>query len=70
MIAYFQQNYIKTGIFDKKFSRMISDAFDVRMDSDYEDFFVYSHDDVEKQLGNAKLFYEEMKKYVEEQLSK
>ena len=70
VIAYFQQNYIKTGIFDKKFSRMISDAFDVRMDSDYEDFFVYSHDDVEKQLGNAKLFYEEMKKYVEEQLSK
>ena len=70
VIAYFQQNYIKTGIFDKKFSRMIFDAFDVRMDSDYEDFFVYSHDDVEKQLGNAKLFYEEMKKYVEEQLSK
>ena len=70
VIAYFQQNYIKTGIFDKKFSRMISDAFDVRMDSDYEDFFMYFHDDVERQLENAKVFYKEMEKHIEERLSK
>ena len=60
----------KTGIFDKPLTKIITTAFELRQESDYEDFFVYSHDDVEKQLGNAKLFYEEMKKYVEEQLSK
>ena len=70
VIAYFQQCYIKTGIFDKPLTKIITTAFELRQESDYEDFFVYSHDDVEKQLENAKLFYEEMKKYVEEQLSK
>lgn len=70
VIAYFQQYYIKTGIFDKPLTKIITTAFELRQESDYEDFFVYSHDDVEKQLGNAKLFYEEMKKYIEERLSK
>lgn len=37
--AYFRKAYIKTGIFDVSMSDIISEAFDVRSDSDYNDYF-------------------------------
>lgn len=69
VIAYFQQYYVKEGIFDKKLSKIITTAFDIRQESDYEDFFVVSHVETENQLKNAELFYEEMRKYVENRIS-
>ena len=33
--AYFRREYIKTGIFDVSMSDIISEAFDIRSDSDY-----------------------------------
>ena len=66
VIAYFQQNYVKTGIFDKKYSTIVQEAFEVRQESDYEDFFIISIDDVVTQLDNAKDFVSVIKKYVEE----
>lgn len=65
VISYFQEHYIKTGIFDKRFSKIIQNAFNIRQISDYQDFYVFSYEDVVKQLNNAKNFYEEMKAYVE-----
>ena len=36
--AYFRKEYIKTGIFDVSMSDIISEAFDIRSDSDYNDY--------------------------------
>lgn len=36
--AYFRKGYIKTGIFDIELSDIIKEAFDVRSDSDYDDY--------------------------------
>lgn len=36
--AYFRKNYIKTGVFDVGMSDIIRLAFDVRSDSDYDDY--------------------------------
>lgn len=35
VIAYFQKEYIKTGILDVKYSKYISQAFQVRNNADY-----------------------------------
>lgn len=65
VISCFQEHYIKTKIFDKEFSGILQDAFNIRQDSDYEDFFIVSYDDVCSQLKNAEKFYNAVKKYVD-----
>lgn len=39
VMSYFRKNYVKTGIFDVKFSDYIGDAFNMRNDGDYSYFF-------------------------------
>ena len=62
--AYFRKEYIKTGIFDVTMSDIISEAFDIRSDSDYNDYFVISKKEVEEQIANARYFYEKVEMYV------
>lgn len=59
--AYFRKEYIKTGIFDIELSDIISSAFDVRSNSDYDDFYVISKEEVEEQIANAMKFCDEVK---------
>ncbi len=65
VIAYFQKEYIKTGLFDKKFSRYISQAFQIRNNTDYADFFLVSKEDAEEQYKKAMEFYEAICNYTE-----
>ena len=65
VISYFQQNYVKTEIFDKEFSRIVQEAFEVRQESDYEDFYVISKEDAITQYENAKKFVSEVEKYIQ-----
>ena len=64
VISYFQENYIKTGIFDKELSNIIQDAFNMRQISDYQDFFIIGYGDAVEQLKNAEKFCNEIKKYI------
>lgn len=41
VISYFQKEYIKTNIFDKKYSKYIQQAFQIRNGCDYDDFLSY-----------------------------
>jgi len=68
VIANFRQNYIKTGIFPAKFSDIVGKAFIVRNDSDYEDFYLISKDDVAAQLENAKMFLAAVEEYITQKL--
>ena len=45
VISFFNQNYIKTGKIEGEFSRMLSDAFDIRKESDYNDFYIALRED-------------------------
>ena len=58
----FRRRYIKTGIFDTKLSAIISVLFNVRQDSDYDDFFVISKAEVLEQIDSAAFFLAEIKK--------
>jgi len=64
IIAAFRQRYIKTGVFSTLFSDIVKDAFDIRNDSDYQDFYVISKTDVIQQLENAKKFLKAVEDYI------
>ena len=64
VIAHFQKEYIKTEIFDKKYSKYISQAFQVRNNADYADFYLVSKTDAKEQYTRAVEFYEEIKEYL------
>lgn len=63
VIGYFQREYIKTGIFDKKYSKYISQAFQIRNNTDYADFYIASQTDAEEQYEKAVEFYGIIEKY-------
>lgn len=64
IISEFRRLYIKTGIFDTKLSQIISILFDIRTESDYDDFFIISKQEVEEQIENAKYFLKEIEQFL------
>ena len=64
IIAEFRRLYIKTGVFESSMSDTIRSLFDLRTDSDYNDFFVASKADVAAQVKNAEHFVERVKEYL------
>lgn len=64
VMAYFQKNYVKSGIFGKEYSKILTEAFQVRSDSDYDDYYMISKEEVEEQIENAVFFFDSITKYV------
>ncbi|MFV0341601.1 MAG: HEPN domain-containing protein [Anaerocolumna sp.] len=56
IIAFFNQTYIKNGIFDKVISKIIAGASRLREKSDYTDFYIASKQDSADQLSKAEEF--------------
>lgn len=69
VISYFRRQYIKTGVFDVELSDIIGEAFDIRSDSDYDDYYVISKEEVKQQIYNAGLFCKIITKYIEKQVN-
>ena len=69
VIGYFRREYIKSGIFEKDISDFIGDAFDIRNDSDYEDYYTVNRQDAEAQLKNASTVTNAVKDYILELFS-
>lgn len=65
VISCFQMDYVKTGIFDRQMSNIIKSAFSLRQESDYEDFYVISSEEVKRQVREAELFCNNIKCYIE-----
>lgn len=64
IIAYFNQNFVKTGEFDKDSSRIVKKASFLREKSDYQDFYIASKQEAEMQLEDAKIFLFTVEKYL------
>ncbi|MBQ7934889.1 MAG: HEPN domain-containing protein [Clostridia bacterium] len=67
IISEFRKRYIKTEIFETRLSEIISMLFAIRTDSDYDDFFVISKEEVIEQIENAEYFLGKIDKYLKEQ---
>ena len=64
IISSFRRLYIKNGLFDARLSKIISELYDLRTDSDYDDFFVISGEEVAEQVENAAFFLEQIRNYL------
>lgn len=64
VISEFRRLYIKTEIFESELSDTIRDLFDLRTDSDYDDYFVAAKNDVAEQVKNAEHFVKRVKGYL------
>ena len=67
VISFFNQNFVKEGIFDKELSKIIKQAYDSREKADYLDFYIASSEEAEKQIVRAEQFLEAIKAYLKEQ---
>ena len=66
VIAYFQKEYIKSGKIDKIYSKYVSEAFQIRNNVDYADFYIVSRSDAEEQIKHT----EELIRVINEYLKK
>ncbi|MGN0485095.1 MAG: HEPN domain-containing protein [Lachnospiraceae bacterium] len=70
VIAYINRQYVKTGIFDKRLSKILDTTFRLREKADYDDFIVISFDAAKEQLAKAEEVIRMIKPYLEEKWEK
>lgn len=56
VLSYFNQCYFKTKVLDTKYADYVNNAFQIRNNCDYNDFYVISAEDAAKQYEQAKEF--------------
>lgn len=66
VVAYFTQNYLKTQKLDRTLSKIIKEASYLREKSDYDDFYIASRMETERQIENAKIFCNRIEQYLRE----
>jgi len=64
VMAEFRKRYLKTEILDRKLSAIITQAFEVRNASDYDDFYIVAKEDVDLQIDNALTFMQAVGDYL------
>ena len=65
VISFFDRNFVKPGIIDKKFSKWLHRLFDLRQDADYGDLFVPSEKQCREAYEQAKEFVHKIRDYFE-----
>jgi uncharacterized protein (UPF0332 family) len=68
LVSTFIKEYVSTGIFDKEFSSIIKSAQKIRIESDYEDFYVLSREMAQTQIENAEKFVRKIEEYLVEKI--
>ncbi|MDP2364184.1 MAG: HEPN domain-containing protein, partial [Ignavibacteria bacterium] len=56
LLGWFNQYYIKTGMIEKPLGKFYLDAFELRQESDYEDFFKIDKTSIEEKIKTASEF--------------
>ena len=69
-IANFNKNYIKTGVFPREIGRKISEAEEIRHASDYDDFYIASKEEAERQVSVADEFIQLIEAYCNKRIKK
>ena len=68
VISYFQLTYIKTGILPDRLSKILKSAYSLRTESDYQDYFEISDEDVALQVSEARYFFETVRDYIDQRI--
>ena len=64
VMAEFRKRYLKTELLDRNLSAIITQAFEVRNASDYDDFYIVAKEDVDQQIDNAIQFMRTIGNYL------
>lgn len=64
IISYFNQTYVKTGIFKPEVSKIIRLASMLREKSDYEDFYIPDNQDTEQVIQMVEQFLNYVRTYL------
>ncbi len=67
-IANFNKDYVKTEIFPKDIGRKISQAEEVRHASDYDDFYIATKENAQRQIATAEELYTLVKQFCCERM--
>ncbi len=68
VIGYFNKNYVKTDIFPREIGRKVGEAEEIRHASDYDDFYIASRDESERQVMVADEFIQMIERYCVERI--
>ena len=69
-IGNFNKEYVKTGIFPREIGRKIGEAEEIRHASDYDDFYIASKEESERQIIVAEEFIQLIEIYCMAQIRK
>ena len=67
VLALFDSEYVRAGLFDKQYSVWIHRAFDLRQDSDYREMFLVSDEKAQETLRQAETFVAQAKRFFSTQ---
>lgn len=67
-IANFNKDYVKSEIFSREIGRKIGEAEEIRHASDYDDFYIASSEEAERQIDAAREFIQMVEEYCMFQL--
>ncbi len=60
----FFSNFINTGILDKKWSKVYTALFNTRQEGDYDDFKIFTEEEVEPLISEADSFSEAIRNLI------
>ena len=66
VVAYFNKEYVAAGIFPREIGRLLARLQKKRETSDYDDFYIASKEETERQIAVAGEFIELVEKYCME----
>lgn len=69
IISYFDREFVKTGIIDKKFSKWLHRLFDMRQDADYGELYVPTEKQCREALSHAEEFVRRIREYHQNEIS-
>jgi uncharacterized protein (UPF0332 family) len=65
LIGWFNKTYIRTGLIDQEFGRILKDCYEYRKKADYDSFVEFERIDVNLLLNEMKKFLSNIKNYIE-----
>jgi len=67
VVHLFNSRFIKTDLLPRELNAFLSSAFEMRLDSDYEDFYLLNKEEVKEQIENAEFFLNKILEFVKKQ---
>lgn len=66
LIGWFNKEFVRTGLIEKEFGRILRDAFENRTSGDYDSFVIFDQSEVLLLFSEMKSFIEQIEVFIRE----